>query len=524
MKVICHLNEMVTPAVRYTLDFILNSSGFFFEWSQKPDSNCVHIIYSDTQIDESDKQLFIFIPCHYPLDTLHQKHLSWHEKKIGEHSVPVIAKEPSNHEIPFDLLATIYYHLTRIEEKRYTHPDQLDRNATEQQFYANNRIKIPVVDLLCHWFSDLIETRHIPLLKKAAFPSGEQCGVALTHDIDRLHAVNPIKMRFNRVMSMLGLRSKEKNVSLEKAEECLWVFDKLVSEYQKRGMKATFFFLAKKMENRSYRYAIRSRKIRRFIQFLYQNNHEIALHSSRYAFDKLGRYIKEKKKLEKILPEQKCGLRQHYIRCLFPGLWRMAATAGFLYDSSLIFRRMSGFRAGTSHPFNCFDYEHGELLPLIECPVLFFENTLPDAGADPESSISEIQELFEQVNAYQGVLVALWHQDNLYNNAPYPAIWKEFLALVDTDQLYVQTLIEQVRWHILRSRIVIKHMQQKTNRWRITLDLPGETEKFTLVLPAGSNRAFVEEKGVDYSQRGNYLCIHSVGQLSEITINIEQNS
>ena len=135
---------------------------------------------------------------------------------------------------------------------------------------------------------------------------------------------------------------------IDQAEKRLWIFDKLALDYQQRNIKATFFFLAKRLENRSYRYNIGTKKYRRLLYDLHNQKHEVALHSSRFAFNKKGRYLKEKRVLEKMLQKAVVGLRQHYIRCLFPEVWRMASKSHLLYDSSLIYRRMSGFRAGTS--------------------------------------------------------------------------------------------------------------------------------------------------------------------------------
>jgi hypothetical protein len=523
MNVCCLLNNSISPAVRYALEFILNSRGFFFNWESKPQPSGVLITYGDDQNLKQENTHHIHIPCIYNLDTLHQSTLTWQEIKIDGTAVPVLGLQKTDREIPFDLAATVYYHLTRIDEKSCKYPEEIDRNLTKQRLYKFGRFKIPVVDVLCRWFAEIIDKKEIPLLKKALFPQGQSCGVAVTHDIDRLHAINPLKKRLFKLIHRFGPTNKNRYEMITRAEKRLWIFDKLVSDYQKRDIKATFFFLAKKMENKSYRYDIRIKKIRSLLHMLCENKQEIALHSSRYAFDRKKRYHKEKRALDKALGSNVAGLRQHYIRCLFPEIWRIASGLNLLYDSSLVFRRMSGFRAGTSHPFSGFNYENGAKLPIIECPALFFENTLPGEGADQEKAVTEIKDLFEQVKKYQGVMVALWHQDNIYENNPLPKIWKNFLDLLDSNTMYLETLQKQVEWNRVRNKIKVKGVVQEGEKWSVILDIPENLSKFTLILPAGFGRVTLGNAKVCGTLMGNNLIIETIDEVRELKIKFEQN-
>ena len=513
MKIICLASEMVIPAVRYSLEFILNSNGYFFEWKNEPEPGNLHITYGTSIIPEISAESQINLPSHYTLDMLHRTKILWQEIKIGGRTIPVITNKSSDPEIPFDLLATVFYHLTRVEESEYSNPDDVDIQMSNHCLFKYGQFKIPVVDVLCRWFYDLLASKKVPLLRKAVFPSGEQCGVAVTHDIDRLFTINPIKRYFKMVTRV---RAMDNSAYMR-------IFEKLVSDYKRSDIKATFFFLAKKMENKSYRYRINNKKLRELLRFLNRNNHEVALHSSRYAFDNNKRYMKEKKRLENGLGQKVEGLRQHYIRCLFPGIWRIAAAADFSYNSSLVYRRMSGFRAGTSHPFRCFDHMGGEEIPVVECPVLFFENTLPHDGKDVDKSLSEIRELFDEVNEYQGVLVALWHQDNIYDNGVYQEIWHTFLELLANKYIYIATLKEQVDWYILRNKITMESFEEKKGRWSVTLDIPEGIKKLTLILPEEFDRVNVAENAFEYQCKGTRLFINTGGQARKLIVYLENS-
>jgi hypothetical protein len=520
MLVSCLLNDKIGTAARYTLEFVLNNRGVFFNWINQPESGRLVIIYGNEIKLEQSNTCYLHIPCRFDLASLHHTNLSWQEIKIEQTAVPVIGLQASEQEIPFDLLATVYYHLTRIGEKSYINPDDVNKDISSQLLYRYGRFKLPVVDMLCCWFDDIIGKKQVPLLKKALFPSGQVCGVAVTHDIDRIYATHPVKKWLLKKINGLTSFGSIKNEMLDQADQRLWIFDRLLADYQELGIRATLFFLARKMENRSYRYDIRTKKFRMLFQSLVQKKYEIALHASRYAFSRRKRYLRERRRLNKALGNKITGVRQHYLRCLFPELWRIAANMGLLYDSSMTYRRISGFRAGTGHPFYCYDYNRGNLLPVIECPAIFFENTLPNEGNDLEKSIAEISSLMAQVKKYQGVMVALWHQDNLYENKPYPQIWSKFLELIDHDTMYLDTVQGQIEWYDLRAKIKIKHIQQDEKGWRIRLDLPENITKFTLMLPEGTVRVDIPDINVAYSVKNKYLTIDMINQINVLDLNL----
>jgi hypothetical protein len=463
------------------------------------------------------------LPCGYDLVHLHQSELSWEEIKIDQMIIPVLMVPGSKHEIPFDLLATIYFHLTRMEEIAYQKPEEVDGEVMNQLLYRYGQFKIPVVDVLCNWFAGVLEKKTIPLLKKAIYPSGQQCGIALTHDVDRIYAMNPVKKWFLKQSNRLKPAAKQRNELLDQADERIWIFNKLFLDYQHANFKPTIFFLAKRMENSSYRYNIRAKKFHDLLQRMHENNFEIALHASRYAFDYRKRYAAEKKRLGAIMGPAIRGLRQHYIRCLFPDLWRIASDCGFLYDSSLIHRRMSGFRGGTGHPFYCFDHQQGRVLPLTECPPIFFENTLPDEGNDLEKSLAEVLFLFGQIKKYRGVMVALWHQHNIYDNEPYPEIWRTFLSSINPAQMYVDTLAGQARWYDHRNKIYVTEVAVEKNNWRLILELPSELSAFALVLPDRVGHLTIQNPNIEYRIKGNLVCITLIKEARLLELKLEYN-
>ncbi len=70
MKLYCYKNEFITPAVQYTIDFILNSLGYFYDWITDIETipeNSVLIVYAPVPRPFKFKGGVIHIPQHYQL-------------------------------------------------------------------------------------------------------------------------------------------------------------------------------------------------------------------------------------------------------------------------------------------------------------------------------------------------------------------------------------------------------------------------------------------------------------------------
>jgi peptidoglycan/xylan/chitin deacetylase (PgdA/CDA1 family) len=201
-----------------------------------------------------------------------------------------------------------------------------------------------------------------------------------------------------------------------------------------------------------FRYNISSRKFRKLIEELQQEGHETGLHSSLKAFDKSGKYSEERQKLEEITGKEIGGLRQHYLRAKFPRLWQMAANAGFIYDTSLGYNYQYGFRAGTCHPFRCYNYKTDKSLPLWEFSLAFFENNLPRDTENPEELIAVVERIIGKTEQYEGMVVGLLHPSN-FLQPNFNRLWEWILNEIEKRGAFSATLSEMVEWITLKSKI-----------------------------------------------------------------------
>lgn len=530
MIIYCLKNEYISDAAEYTINYLLNRSGFFFEWINEPEdieTTGLLLVYQPGNHSLDLAIPFIHLTNYFDLSRLTDCGFEWKEIKIENNVVPVIKnlKNQNFSELKptlssFDLVANIYYHLARLEESYFTHPDNIDNNVQNSILFKHGKFLVPIVDLLSDYFINEIEKKineeKLIFIKKKNYPKGQTFGIALTHDVDFIRAYHPLKKRIIKLLVQLGIK---KNINLDdinQREKDTWGFDRLLSFYKDNNYKATFFFMAKYLERFHFRYRINSKKIKQLFFQLKSENHEIAFHPSRYAFENPKRYLIEKRKLEKISNIQLSGLRHHYLRCLFPQIWKIAAGIKFKYEAGMIHRGHSGFRAGTCFPFPTFDHSNQKTIDIIEFPTTFFENTLPDKGKNYEISKNTIQQLLSIIKKQGGIFNILWHSSNFFQPDIYKRLWEFITGLIKNENAYLQTLAGHLNWYKFREQIKIKSLKEIESGYVIDIALPEGVQQFCLHTP--DNYSFKSESDIQHDAKKNTLILKNSKCESHITI------
>jgi hypothetical protein len=393
--------------------------------------------------------------------------------------------------IPIDIILNVFFHFSRYEEKwrHFTDETATDHSSSILSRYQN--LRVPAVDVLIFYLDEIIRER-IKKEKKIAirvlpWPGGEDMGIALTHDVDITRGL-PLKSRLTKkgkgyLNKLLGKPQIliDANSEINEKDQKSWNFPELIDHYNNRNWKATFFFLAKMMEGRHYRYNVFSGKFKKLFNLLVENGHEIALHPSKFSFNRPRYYREEKRKLESASGMDVKGMRQHYLRAKFPRLWIFAERAAFGYDSSLGYNFQAGFRAGTTHPFKTYDVFEDKPLSLIEFSLHLFEYNLPGLGKDIDQSKKTLSSLVEEVLKYNGLLVSLLHPSNFIHE-PYKDLWEHLENLLKQKKLYVSTLSGHLNWLRSRERINIDINYKKKEIPYIKISLPEDQKTFSFEL------------------------------------------
>ena len=523
MQIYCLKNSYTDSRASAIIRTILDHCGFFYSWiepEESPASGGLFLEYAPAEAQTGAPQFCLRIPALLPPARLNKRHAAWEEIKRNGETIPLLGgtrlqKKQSNL-YGTDIVANIFYHLMRIEEEAFSHPEQMDPAGRDSILHQYGNNQIPLMDILSDHFARWLEQKAretgITLFKKAAWPGGESFAVALTHDVDFIRAFHPLKKEFLKLKTRLTRGLLPSIKKLEEQDQSHWGFDQLLSFYAEKNWTASFFFIAKYLEGRHFRYRIGSRKMKALIKELVRQKHEIALHPSRFSFEHPGRFKKEKLKLERVSGVTVKGMRQHYLRALFPAIWEHASALDLEYDTTLCLRRKSGFRSATSRPYFVCQNEK----QLLVIPTIFFENTLPGEGADTQASLEEIGFLIKQVKQHGGLLTALWHTNHILQPAHYVDIWQGFLALLEQEAPWIAPLGAQNRW--MRQRREIRLQPVSANKTNVFF--PDDIGKFTLLLPEIPVRLDIDNPHISVQRRGRALSILNQNGQKSFTLNI----
>jgi peptidoglycan/xylan/chitin deacetylase (PgdA/CDA1 family) len=378
-----------------------------------------------------------------------------------------------------DLLANLFFHLSRIEESLPTGWDVDGRFGAEHSLLRQvDLLHVPVVDNMIEVFVDtLIEAcriAEIPLLRKARWPNGERMAVFFSHDVDRLRKWTP-----GRVIRELrgGLRGMVDvgKVVVSGDDPYRRGLRSVIEMEERAGIRSTFYVGGRSRRRRveerrdlSYRLR-RERNLRVFLTQVASRGWEVGLHGSFSSFLSAEHLVVERREVERCVRMTVDGVRQHYLRFAVSETWRCQEAAGFLYDATLGYPEAEGFRAGTSLPFVPYDTQNERPFTLIEIPLLVMDVTLDGYRRyDARTAEERVFSLFSTVERHRGVFSFLLHQSAL-DREEHPFIgelYRRLLGHIPSEHVCVATGREIARWWKQRTGMTIHRAHQEGSGWR----------------------------------------------------------
>ena len=168
------------------------------------------------------------------------------------------------------------------------------------------------------------------------------------------------------------------------------------------GIRSAFFFVARRGSLAKYArgtpdpfYDIRTPRFRSLLRELAGRGFEVALQPSYRAWEQPGALLREKAVLEEALGGEVAGSRHHYWR-LDPG--EPAETllaheqAGLLYDCSLAFERLIGWRRGIAWPFHPFVPRLRRAVETVQLPTAWMDNQVFGHASFNETHTAEARD------------------------------------------------------------------------------------------------------------------------------------
>ena len=324
--------------------------------------------------------------------------------------------EESPCDIQFDMLAGIFYLLTRHEEYGNFTPDRHGRYPAEQSIlYQDGVLERPVVD---EWVEALRlflqEAWHIdvPVADFTYQPS---------YDIDIAWSYQYKGLKRTIGAAVLDLATgkparlaQRLRVLLRKEADPYNAFIWLASQHMQYGLRPIWFFLAALRPSRHDRnISPRHPRMAALIK-AFSEGAATGVHPSYYSDRHPKRLLEEKAVLESITGRKITVSRQHYIKLRFPQVYQALLAAGIEEDYSMGYSTHFGFRAGTGSPFWWYDLSAEKVTALRVHPFVFMDTTgRYDMGLSAEASFQKLHEMTEKLMAANSTLVTIFHNFSL---------------------------------------------------------------------------------------------------------------
>jgi hypothetical protein len=309
-----------------------------------------------------------------------------------------------------DLVASVFYVLTRMEEYNCCSYDDHDRFPFSHSILKKYEwVEQAVCD---RWASYII----VDLLKVEVVKSKVE--IIPTFDIDNTYAFK-LKSGKRRALSKLKdvVKLDAKRItqrkSVENGEKDPYdTFDKII-EVGKQFSGVKVFWLTASEGSKDRNVPIGNIQHRKLINRVAQSV-EVNIHPSYGSFLNASQVMSERDGLESITGSSIVRSRQHFLRFQLPKSYRDLIDAGIRNDYSMGFAENVGFRSGTARAHNWFDLERNEVTELTLHPFAYMDGTLLEyMSLTPEESKRRIQKLYAEIQNFGGDFIFLWHNETI---------------------------------------------------------------------------------------------------------------
>lgn len=315
-----------------------------------------------------------------------------------------------------DVLASIFYVLSRMEEYKGLHTDGHGRyKASASVLHKNNWLQTPICDV---WSNALIAQleKEWQISLKAQKP---RFHFQPTFDIDNTFAYahkNAIRTFFANAKDLIYGRTKRRNdrqmVRQGRSKDPYDTFDQIAELAQHFEDTKVFWLLGnytKLDKNLSHLNVPQQEKIKQIGTVA-----EIGIHGSSLTPFNAQQLEIEIQRLEQIIGYRPKSNRQHFLLLHLPDTYQHLIEVGIAHDYTMGYAEQTGFRAGTARCFKWFDLQKNEVTSLNIHPFTYMDGTLLEyLKLSPSEAKERIAELYREVQRYGGGFSFLWHNETI---------------------------------------------------------------------------------------------------------------
>jgi len=349
----------------------------------------------------------------------------------GENYIEIQDNQYKRIKCSIDIFASIYFMLSRWEEYANKARDDHDRfPASASLSYRFGFLDHPVVDEYVDFLWQMLLFLGYKEDRKQYVYS-----IKLTHDVDEPFELcsksNAALFRniVGDVLKRKDYRRASKKIRLmglgDEARlpyDRYFTFDYIMDQSEKRGLKSAFYVLPNGSPEQSSKINIENKLMVKLLRSISKRGHEIGIHGHYDTYDNEEAFIKDVEKLRRVLEINRIyskvfGGRQHYLRWKSPTTYYNYVDAELSYDSTLSYADVAGFRCGTCHEFQPFDFIKRKQLNIVERPLIAMECSVIDERymnlGYTEKALEYFKKLKDECRKHNGNFVLLWHNSRL---------------------------------------------------------------------------------------------------------------
>ena len=331
----------------------------------------------------------------------------------------LISRDKKTVRCAIDIISTCFYFLSLENERRATDRDKFHRYQRDFSPMGEKIYEFAVVDRYAKMVKRLL-LELVPWMTQApVWPQNKSFAVALSHDVDRIPTwtITKTKRAMRAAHSPIKnpiVRSFRLTQSLAFPENWLGNFNFISRLEERYEAASTFFFVSQHRHELDPTYKMDSQIVRRGMETLLNRGCDIGVHGTIPSATTNGFLELEKEDLEFLIDKDVLGGRQHYL-CYTdetPQFWQ---NAKLQYDSTLGFSYHTGYRCGTSFPFQLHDGQ--KEMPFLEIPLVLMDTVLFLESKQFLSSAEAwhvIQEHLEETRRNNSLLTINWHNSDLH--------------------------------------------------------------------------------------------------------------
>lgn len=411
----------ITPRFEYVIRFLLGAEALLTHDRSSYETFHGHAINYSANSIRSDEVHIV------PEGLLHETGLRKEPPTVGTwDELPVLFPHEGG-DMPFDLLAAIFYLLSRYEE----YVD--DRKDVHGRFNVQHSIAFQY---------DFLDR---PLIDEWVRKCEAQNGWSIPHwlvqeggllqpqyDIDiayRYRGHSPFRNIAGFFKDMLGgdVQAVQERALVYngKRPDPYDVYDWLDALHEQYSLRPIYFFLVAEKRNRpDLNLDPHTRSMHELIAS-HAKKYTIALHPSAQSNEDKTLLLREKQLLSFQAQTPIHISRQHFLKMQLPDTYARLTEIGITEDHSMAYGSHNGFRASTTRSFQWYDLQQERTGSLRIHPFCYMDSTaIFHERLNAEMALERMEMLLQSVKAVHGVFRFVMHNHFLAMDAK-GAIWRD---------------------------------------------------------------------------------------------------